>query len=143
MAQIPLADSNRVGIISTSTKGIHMVSKSLTSIAVLALAAASFALPASAATTVKSGQICSKVNLVKKVWFSGETYVYKCVKNPMYKKTRLTWTLQECLTAISDYKKAKTAIDSAKAAGNNPSEIDTQLFSMAKDLRDMSCDPGI
>ena len=81
-----------------------------------------FAFPAPA-SALESGQSCTKQNQVRKVKYSGETYTYKCVKNPMYKKTRLTWTLEECLLAIAAYKKL-----------GDPT---------SKDLRDIACQAGI
>ena len=81
-----------------------------------------FAFPAPA-SALESGQSCTKQNQVRKVKYSGETYTYKCVKNPMYKKTRLTWTLEECLLAIAAYKKFGDAT--------------------SKDLRDIACQAGI
>lgn len=119
-----------------------MARKVLLTLAAVTIATGSIIAPASAAT-IKSGQSCSPVNAKKTIKYQGDSYVYKCVKNPQYKKTRLTWTLQECLTAIADYKAAKKTVDAAKAAGSKPSDIDTQLMEMAKDLRDMSCGPGI
>jgi hypothetical protein len=98
--------------------------------------------PANAAA-VKSGQSCKKVNATNKVKFKGSTYVYKCVKNPLYKKTSLTWTLAECLTAIKELRKAKTDLDTAKASANPSVDTFQQLYDLSKDLADMSCDKGI
>lgn len=87
-----------------------------------------FAVPAPA-TALESGQSCSKKNQVKKVKFSGETYTYKCVKNPLYKKTRLTWTLDECILAIRAYK--------------GLADKSSLVATTTKDLRDISCQAGI
>ena len=87
-----------------------------------------FAVPAPA-SALESGQSCSKKNQVKKVKYSGETYSYKCVKNPMYKKTRLTWTLDECILAVRNYNRFtdKTSLEATTT----------------KDLRDIACQSGI
>ena len=98
--------------------------------------------PASAAT-VKSGQSCKTTNATTKVKFKGDTYVYKCVKNPMYQKTKLTWTLQECLTAIKELNTAKKDLAAAKASGNPAVDSYQQLYDMSKELADMSCAKGI
>lgn len=119
-----------------------MARKGLVLIGITLFAVGTSLAPAQAAT-VKSGMSCTKVNATTKVKFQGDTYVYKCVKNPMYKKTRLTWTLQECLSAIKDYKDALASVNATKAAGGTPTETDNQLLSMAKDLRNMSCQAGI
>ena len=120
-----------------------MLRKVLTaSIAALFLtSSAIIASPASAAT-VKSGQSCKKVNATNKVKFKGDTYVYKCVKNPLYKKTKLTWTLQECLTAIKELAQANKDVAAAKASGS-PAGTYEELASMSKDLADMACEKGI
>lgn len=99
--------------------------------------------PANAATAFKSGQSCSTANAVKRIKFKGETYVYKCVKNPRYLKTKLTWTLDECLTAIKDFNESKARIDALVAAGGTASTIDTELLGLARQLRNMSCKPGV
>ena len=120
-----------------------MLRKVLTaSIAALFLASSAIIASPASAATVKSGQSCKKVNATNKVKFKGDTYVYKCVKNPLYKKTKLTWTLAECLTAIKELKTAKTDLAAAKASG---SSVDTyeQLLEMSQELADLSCDKGI
>ena len=101
-----------------------MLRKALTvSIAALFLtSSALIASPANAAS-VKGGQSCTKVNSKKLVKYAGETYIYKCVKNPLYKKTKLTWTLEECLVAIASYKASRDEL--------------------SKELRDLSCAPGV
>jgi hypothetical protein len=81
------------------------------------------------ATALESGQSCSKQNQVRKVKFSGETYTYRCVKNPLYKKTRLTWTLDECILAIRAY--------------NGLADKSSLVATTTKDLRDISCQAGI
>jgi hypothetical protein len=121
-----------------------MLRKALTvSIAALFLtSSALIASPANAAS-VKSGQSCKKVNTTTKVKFQGDTYVYKCVKNPMYKKTSLTWTLAECLTAIKELATAKRDLATAKASGSASVDSYQQLADMSKELADMSCAKGI
>ena len=121
-----------------------MLRKALTfSVAVLFLtASALIASPANAAS-VKSGQSCKKVNTTTKVTFQGDTYVYKCVKNPLYKKTSLTWTLQECLTAIKELAAAKKDLATAKANSSSSTDSYQQLADMSKELADMSCAKGI
>jgi hypothetical protein len=121
-----------------------MLRKVLTvSIAALFLTSSALTASPANAASVKSGQSCKKVNTTTKVKFKGDTYVYKCVKNPLYKKTSLTWTLAECLTAIKELKKAKTDLDTAKASANPSVDTYQQLYDMSKDLADMSCDSGI
>ena len=117
----------------------------LTTLASTALIAGSLMVitPANAATTIKSGQACSKENAIKRVKYKGETYVYNCVKNPRYKKTTLTWTLEECLAAIKDFNESKARIDALVAAGGTASTIDTELLGLARQLRNMSCKPGV
>lgn len=95
------------------------------------------------AATIKSGVACTKLNAKVTIKFSGDSYVYNCVKNPLYKKTKLTWTLKECLDAIKDYNNSLKAVNATKAAGGTPTSTDTQLLGMAKDLRDMSCQAGV
>ena len=114
----------------------------LVSISLLILGALSAA-PASAATAIKSGQNCAKLNAERKITFKKETYVYKCVKNPRYKPTRLTWTLDECLVAISDFNAADAKNKATIAAGGTPTTLDTELLGLARQLRNMSCKAGI
>ena len=113
------------------------------SIAVLFLtSSALIASPANAAT-VKSGQSCKKTNASTKIRYKGDTYVYKCVKNPLYKKTKLTWTLQECITAIKELAAAKVDLEAAKASGSASAGSYQELVDMSQDLADMSCAKGI
>ena len=102
-----------------------------------------FNIAPSSAASIKSGVACTKLNAKVTVKFSGDTYIYNCVKNPLYKKTKLTWTLKECLDAIKDYNTSLASINATKAAGGTPTSTDTQLLSMAKDLRNMSCQAGV
>ncbi len=124
---------------------VFMLRKVLTaSVAALFLTSSVvIASPASAATAIKSGQLCSKLNATKKVSFKGDTYVYKCVKNPRYLKTKLTWTLQECLTAIKELNAANRDLAAAKASGNPAVDSYQQLADMSKELASMSCAKGI
>lgn len=118
-----------------------MKKKALLVLAISSLfATALTALPASAATAIRSGQNCSKADAVRNVKFKGDTYVYKCVKNPRYKATRLTWTLEECLTAIKDFADAQARITALGAAATS---TDTELLGLARQLRNMSCKAGI
>lgn len=96
--------------------------------------------PHLSAAPIRSGMNCSKADAVRSVKFQGETYVYKCAKNPRYKKTRLTWTLEECLAAIKDYKENLARIN---AMGASATSLDTDLLGLAKQLRNMSCKAGI
>ena len=119
-----------------------MVRKVLAMAAVLTVVLGGTVVPSSAAT-VKSGVLCAKVNAVTKVNFSGDTYVYKCIKNPLYKKTKLTWTLQECIDSIKDYNSTLAGINKTKMSGGTPTTNDMTLLDTAKQLRDMSCAAGI
>ena len=74
----------------------------------LFLASGFMATPAQAAYNKKivNGVSCKKLNSTTK-GKGNETY--KCVKNPYYKKTTLTWTWAECLNAqksLLGFKKA-------------------------------------
>ncbi len=102
------------------------------------------AAPASAAM-VESGQNCSKVNATKRYTIDGERYVYKCVRNPFYKKTRLTWTLQECLDGIKNERTTRTELARQKTAGAG-ADIITNLESALDydiDYRKMACAAGL
>jgi len=112
-------------------------------ISALLISTAIYPVSASAATAIKSGQTCTKANAIKRVSFKGDTYVYKCVKNPRYKKTILTWTLDECLVAIADFNAAKAKNDAVVASGGTPTTLDTELLGLARQLRNMSCKAGI
>lgn len=102
------------------------------------------AAPASAAM-VESGQSCKKLNTTKRYTVDGERFVYKCVKNQYYKKTRLTWTLQECLDGIKNEKATRAELARQKTAGAG-SDIITNLESSLDydiDYRKMACAPGL
>lgn len=119
------------------------VRKLIPAATVLLLAAAIYPASAPAATAIKSGQNCAKLNAERKITFKKETYVYKCVKNPRYKPTRLTWTLDECLVAIADFNAADAKNKATIAAGGTPTTLDTELLGLARQLRNMSCKAGI
>ena len=122
-----------------------MLRKVLTvSVMALFLGTSVVSVPAQAAA-VKSGQSCSKINAKTTVTFKGSKYVYNCVKNPYYLKTKLTWTLQECLTAIKEEKSSKAELAAEKARNplSSSAEMYQQLLDMAVELRKMSCAKGI
>ena len=124
---------------------VIMLRKVLTvSVMALFLGTSVVSAPAQAAT-IKSGQSCKPLNAKKTVTYKGSKYVYNCVKNPYYLKTKLTWTLQECLTAIKEEKTSKKDLATQKSAGGDPQVIDMyqQLLDMSVDLRKASCAKGI
>jgi len=122
-----------------------MLRKVLTvSVMALFLGTSVVSTPAQAAT-VKSGQSCKKLKAKTTVNYKGDKYVYNCVKNPYYLKTKLTWTLQECLTAIKEEKSSKAELAAEKARNplSSSAEMYQQLLDMAVELRKMSCAKGI
>ena len=124
---------------------VIMLRKVLTvSVMALFLGTSVVSAPAQAAT-VKSGQSCKKLNAKTTVSFKGDKYVYNCVKNPYYLKTKLTWTLQECLTAIKEEKTSKKDLAAEKARNplSSSAEMYQQLLDMAVELRKISCAKGI
>ena len=124
---------------------VIMLRKVLTvSVMALFLGTSVVSAPAQAAT-VKSGQSCKKINAKTTVNYKGDKYVYNCVKNPYYLKTKLTWTLQECLTAIKEEKSSKAELAAEKARNplSSSAEMYQQLLDMAVELRKMSCAKGI
>jgi hypothetical protein len=102
------------------------------------------AAPASAAM-VKNGQSCKKLNAKTSYTFKGDRYTYTCQKNPYYLKTKLTWTVAECITAIKEEKTARRDLATQRAAGLEASTLGTYqlLVDMAVDLRDLACARGV
>ena len=102
------------------------------------------AAPASAAM-VKNGQSCKKLNAKTSYMFKGDRYTYTCRKNPYYLKTKLTWTVAECITAIREERTARTELATQRAAGLEASTLGTYqlLVDMAVDLRDLACARGV
>jgi hypothetical protein len=102
------------------------------------------AAPASAAM-VKNGQSCKKLNAKTSYTFKGDRYTYTCQKNPYYLKTKLTWTVAECITAIREERTARTDLATQRAAGLEASTLGTYqlLVDMAVDLRDLACARGV
>jgi hypothetical protein len=102
------------------------------------------AAPASAAM-VKNGQSCKKLNAKTSYTFKGDRYTYTCQKNPYYLKTKLTWTVAECITAIREERTARTELATQRAAGLEASTLGTYqlLVDMAVDLRDLACARGV
>jgi len=98
------------------------------------------AAPASAAI-VKGGQSCKKLNAKTSFKFKGSTYQYRCVKNPYYLKTRLTWTMQECLDAIRNEAAERKSIAEQKAAGLDAATLGTWqlLLDTTIDVRKLAC----
>ncbi len=124
---------------------VIMLRKVLTvSVMALFLGTSVVSTPAQAAT-VKSGQSCKKLKAKTTVNYKGDKYVYNCVKNPYYLKTKLTWTLQECLTAIKEEKTSKADLAAEKARNplSSSAEMYQQLLDMAVELRKISCAKGI
>ena len=102
------------------------------------------AAPASAAV-VKNGQSCKKLNAKTSYTFKGDRYTYTCQKNPYYLKTKLTWTVAECITAIREERTARADLATQRAAGLEASTLGTYqlLVDMAVDLRDLACARGV
>jgi hypothetical protein len=100
--------------------------------------------PANAAV-VKNGQSCKKLNAKTSYLVKGTKFQYTCTKNPYYLKTKLTWTIKECLTAIKEESASKADLAVQKAAGMTGSTIDTYqlLIDMSVDLRKMACKRGV
>ena len=61
--------------------------------------------PAQAATKISNGVTCPKANKTIKV--SGT--VYKCTKNPIVNKTKLTWVSRDCINSGSTYSTLKAS----------------------------------
>jgi hypothetical protein len=102
------------------------------------------AAPASAAM-VKNGQLCKKLNAKTSYTFKGDRYTYTCRKNPYYLKTRLTWTVAECITAINEERASRKDLTTQRAAGLDASTLGTYqlLVDMAVDLRKLACSRGV
>jgi hypothetical protein len=102
------------------------------------------AAPASAAT-VKNGQSCKKLNAKTSYTFKGDRYTYTCQKNPYYLKTKLTWTVAECLTAIKEESASRKEMAAQRAAGLDASTLGTYqlLVDMSVDLRKLACARGV
>lgn len=102
------------------------------------------AAPASAAM-VKNGTSCKKLNAKTSYTYKGDRYTYTCRKNPYVNKTRLTWTVAECITAIKEEATSRKDLAAQRAAGLDASTLDTYqlLVDMAVDLRDLACARGV
>jgi hypothetical protein len=102
------------------------------------------AAPASAAM-VKNGQSCTKLNAKTSYMFKGDRYTYTCRKNPYFQKTRLTWTVAECVTAIKEEAASRKDFATQSAAGLDASTLGTYqlLIDMAVDLRKLACARGV
>ena len=102
------------------------------------------AAPASAAM-VKNGQSCKKLNAKTSYTFKGDRYTYTCRKNPYYLKTKLTWTVAECLTAIKEESASRKEMATQRAAGLDASTLGTYqlLVDMSVDLRKLACARGV
>ena len=102
------------------------------------------AAPANAAV-VKNGQSCKKLNAKTSYTFKGERYTYTCQKNPYYLKTKLTWTVAECITAIKEEATSRKDLATQKAAGLDATTLGTYqlLVDMAVDLRVLACARGV
>jgi hypothetical protein len=57
--------------------------------------------PANAATKISNGVLCPKANKTTKV----NGTVYKCTKNPIVNKTKLTWVSSDCIDSGATYTK--------------------------------------
>lgn len=82
----------------------------LTSLAAAMVAGSLIAIPASAATKVSNGVACKKSGATTK---SGGT-TYRCTKNPLVKKAKLTWVARDCINLAASYKKSRAALPTAK-----------------------------
>ena len=102
------------------------------------------AAPASAAM-VKNGTSCKKLNAKTSYTYKGDRYTYTCRKNPYVNKTRLTWTVAECITAIKEEATSRKDLAAQRAAGLDASTLGTYqlLVDMAVDLRDLACARGV
>jgi hypothetical protein len=102
------------------------------------------AAPASAAM-VKNGQSCKKLNAKTSYTFKGDRYTYTCRKNPYYLKTKLTWTVAECITAIKEESASRKEMATQRAAGLDASTLGTYqlLVNMSVDLRKLACARGV
>ena len=122
--------------------------KVLSAAAVAVLTIATFSAistaPANAAV-VKNGQSCKKLNAKTSYTVKKTKFEYSCVKNPYLFKTRLTWTVKECLTAIKEEKTSRKDMATQKAAGLDEATLGTYqlLVDMAVDLRDLACARGV
>ena len=120
-----------------------MKKKALLVLAISSLIATALtALPASAATAIKSGQSCSTVNAVKRVNSKGEITRYTCMKNPFFRKNRLTWTWVECADAIKMYRDQKARNDAKVASGAALDPLEKSLEDLAKQSQPQLCQPG-
>ena len=102
------------------------------------------AAPASAAV-VKNGQSCKTLNAKTSYVVKGSKYQYSCVKNPYYLKTKLTWTVAECLTAIKEETTSRSDMATQRAAGLDAATLGTYqlLVDMSVDLRKLACARGV
>lgn len=83
----------------------------LTSLAAVMVAGSLIAIPASAATKVSNGVACKKAGATTK---SGGT-TYRCAKNPLVKKAKLTWLSKDCVNLSASYIKSRNSLPTAKA----------------------------
>ena len=89
-----------------------MFTKSKFAIAIsLVLVAGALTTPATAATKIKAGASCTKVDSTTKI--SGDTYV--CTKNPLVKNAKLTWVWTGCITANTQYNDSVARLANLKA----------------------------
>ena len=97
------------------------------------------------ATVVKNGQSCKKLNAKTSYTFKGDRYTYTCQKNTYYLKTRLTWTVAECVTAIKEEATSRRDLAAQRAAGLDATTLGTYqlLVDMAVDLRVLACARGV
>jgi hypothetical protein len=65
-------------------------------------------LPANAATKISNGVLCPKANKTVKV--SGT--IYKCTKNPIVNKKKLTWVSSDCINSNKTYAKLNASYKS-------------------------------
>jgi hypothetical protein len=97
------------------------------------------------AVMVKNGTSCKKLNAKTSYTYKGDRYTYTCQKNPYVNKTKLTWTVAECVTAIKEERTSRTDLAAQRAAGLDAATLGTYqlLVDMAVDLRDLACARGV
>ena len=80
------------------------------------------AVPAAAAKKGINGVACSKANSTRTV--SGNKY--RCAKNPIVRKSKLTWLSFECLSAAKQVKTATRVQKDLKNSGEQTAQLDAE-----------------
>ena len=68
--------------------------------------------PANAVTKISNGAACNKAGVKTKV----KSSTYRCAKNPLVKKAKLTWLSVDCINTAKTYKKALANLPKIKTA---------------------------